>query len=84
MDLERMIPLGWGIFRWVNKYAVIPIFNWLDKSISNYGIIILILTIIIKMALAPFTLKAYKSQAKMKVLKPEMDKIQEKYKEKTQ
>ncbi len=82
MDLERMIPLGWGIFRWVNKYAVIPIFNWLDKSISNYGIIILILTIIIKMALAPFTLKAYKSQAKMKVLKPEMDKIQEKHKEK--
>lgn len=82
MDLERMIPLGWGIFRWVNKFAVIPIFNWLDKSISNYGIIILILTIIIKMALAPFTLKAYKSQAKMKVLKPEMDKIQEKHKEK--
>lgn len=82
MDLERMIPLGWGVFRWVNKYAVIPIFNWLNKSISNYGIIILILTIIIKMVLAPFTLKAYKSQAKMKVLKPEMDKIQEKHKEK--
>ncbi|MBJ10014.1 MAG: membrane protein insertase YidC [Flavobacteriales bacterium] len=82
MDLERMIPLGWGIFRWVNKYAVIPMFNWLDNSITNYGIIILIMTIIIKMVLAPFTLKAYKSQAKMKVLKPEMDKIQEKHKEK--
>tara|TARA_B100000900_G_C20601634_1_gene725927 strand:+ start:3293 stop:5107 length:1815 start_codon:yes stop_codon:yes gene_type:complete len=82
MDLERMIPLGWGIFRWVNKYAVIPMFNWLDNSITNYGIIILIMTIIIKMILAPFTLKAYKSQAKMKVLKPEMDKIQEKHKDK--
>ena len=82
MDMERMIPLGWGIFRWVNKYAVIPMFNWLDNSITNYGIIILIMTIIIKMALAPFTLKAYKSQAKMKVLKPEMDKIQEKHKDK--
>ncbi len=82
MDMERMIPLGWGIFRWVNKYAVIPMFNWLDNSITNYGIIILIMTIIIKMILAPFTLKAYKSQAKMKVLKPEMDKIQEKHKDK--
>ena len=82
MDLERMIPLGWGIFRWVNKYAVIPIFNWLDNSITNYGIIILIMTFIIKMALAPFTLKAYKSQAKMKVLKPEIDKITEKHKDK--
>jgi YidC/Oxa1 family membrane protein insertase len=82
MDLERMIPLGWGIFRWVNKYAVIPIFNWLDNSITNYGIIILIMTFIIKMALAPFTLKAYKSQAKMKVLKPEIDKINEKNKDK--
>ncbi len=81
-DLEKMIPLGWGIFRWVNKYAVIPIFNWLSNSISSYGIIILIMTIIIKMALAPFTLKSYKSQAKMKVLKPEIDKIQEKHKEK--
>ena len=82
IDLERMIPLGWGIFRWVNKYAVIPIFNWLDNSITNYGIIILIMTFIIKMALAPFTLKAYKSQAKMKVLKPEIDKITEKHKDK--
>ena len=80
MDLERMIPLGWGIFRWVNKYAVIPIFNWLDNSITNYGIIILIMTLIIKLCLSPFTLKAYKSQAKMKVLKPEIDKINEKFK----
>ena len=82
LDLEKMIPLGWGIFRWVNKYAVIPIFNFLSSWISNYGIIILIMTFIIKMALAPFTLKAYLSQAKMKVLKPEIDKIQEKHKDK--
>jgi YidC/Oxa1 family membrane protein insertase len=82
LELEKMIPLGWGIFRWVNKYAVIPIFNLLSSWISNYGIIILIMTFIIKMVLAPFTLKAYLSQAKMKVLKPEIDKIQEKHKEK--
>ena len=80
IDLERMIPLGWGIFRWVNEYAVIPIFNLLDNSIANYGIIILIMTLIIKLVLSPFTLKAYKSQAKMKVLKPEIDKINEKFK----
>ena len=79
---EELIPLGWGIFGWVNKYIIINIFDFLSKYILNYGIIILILTIIIKLVLAPFTYKAYLSQAKMKVLKPEIDKITEKHKSK--
>ncbi|MBC8266875.1 MAG: membrane protein insertase YidC [Flavobacteriales bacterium] len=79
---EELIPLGWGIFGWVNQYIIINIFDFLNKYISNYGLIILLLTIIIKLALSPFTYKAYLSQAKMKVLKPEIDKITEKHKKK--
>ena len=79
---EEVVDLGWGIFGWVNKYIIINIFDFLSKFFSNYGLIILLLTIIIKLALAPFTYKAYLSQAKMKVLKPEIDKITEKYKSK--
>ena len=77
---EELIPLGWGIFGWVNKYIIINIFDFLSRYITNYGIIILLLTIIIKLSLAPFTYKAFLSQAKMKVLKPEIDKINEKHK----
>jgi len=80
-NLEKQIPLGWGIFGWVNRYLVIPIFNFLDGFNWNYGIIILILTILIKIMLLPLTFKAYLSQAKMKVLKPEVDEIQGKFKE---
>lgn len=79
MDLERQIPLGWGIFRWVNQYLVIPVFNFLNGFDINFGIIILILTIIIKLMLLPFTFKAYLSTAKMRVLKPELDELNEKY-----
>ncbi len=81
MGMERLVPLGWGIFGWVNRFVVIPIFNFLNKFNLNYGIIILILTIVIKLMLLPFTYKAYLSTAKMKVLKPEMDEIQAKHKE---
>lgn len=77
---EELIPLGWGLFGWVNKYIIIPIFDFLSNFGFNYGIIILLLTIIIKLVLAPFTYKAFLSQAKMKVLKPEIDKITEKFK----
>ncbi|MBL6874830.1 MAG: membrane protein insertase YidC [Flavobacteriales bacterium] len=77
---EEIIPLGWGIFGWVNKYIIINIFDFLSKFLTNYGLIIFILTVIIKLALSPFTYKAYLSQAKMKVLKPEIDKMTEKYK----
>tara|TARA_B110000196_G_C21136828_1_gene661560 strand:+ start:261 stop:2027 length:1767 start_codon:yes stop_codon:yes gene_type:complete len=81
-NFETIIPLGWGMFGWVNKYIIINIFDFLSQFFDNYGLIILILTIIIKLALSPFTYKAYLSQAKMKVLKPEIDKITEKSKDK--
>ena len=75
---EELVPLGWGIFGWVNKYIIINLFDFLSKYFSNFGIIILLLTLIIKIGLAPFTYKAFLSQAKMKVLKPEIDKLNEK------
>lgn len=82
LDLESIIPLGTGIMSWVavfNKYFIIPIFNFLEKFISSYGIIILILTLIVKTILFPLTYKSYKSAAMMKVLKPELDALKEKY-----
>lgn len=79
LELHRIIPLGWGIFRWVNRYIVIPVFNFLDDYIGNYGIIILLLTIIIRLLLLPLVFKSYKSTAKMRLLKPELDAIKEKY-----
>lgn len=77
-DLEKQIPLGWGIFGYVNKLLVIPIFNFLNSFDMNYGLIIFILTIVIKLILLPLTYKSYISTAKMKVLKPEIDEIQAK------
>lgn len=70
-----MIPLGWGIFGWINRFCVIPIFNFLDKYIANYGIIILLMTIMIKVVLLPLTYRSYLSTAKMRVLKPQIDEI---------
>ncbi len=78
IDLHKMIPLGWGIFGWINRYVVIPVFNWLEGSIASYGLIILILTLLIKMVLFPLTYKSYMSSAKMRVLKPQIDAINEK------
>ena len=78
LDLEELVPLGWGIFGWINQYAVIPIFNFLGSFISNYGIIILLLTIIIKLVLFPLTYKSYMSTAKMKVLKPQVEELTKK------
>lgn len=78
-DLQKQIPLGWGIFGWVNKFLVIPVFNWLDGYALNYGIIILLLTLIIKSILFPFQYKSYLSQAKMRVLKPEIDDLNKKH-----
>lgn len=77
LSMHKMIPLGWGIFGWVNKGIVIPIFNWLDNYFVSYGIIILLLTLIIKMALFFPMFKVYKSTAKMRLLKPELDEIKE-------
>jgi len=81
LQLDEMAYLGWGIFGWVNKLVIIPMFNLLNGFIGNYGIIILILTFVIKMVLMPLTFKSYQSMAKMQVLKPEIDVIKEKHKD---
>ena len=78
-DFEKVIPLGWGIFGWVNKGIIIPIFDFLGQYIESYGIIILLMTIFIKILLFPLMYKSYQSTAKMRVLKPEIDEISEKY-----
>lgn len=75
LKLTDVIPLGWGIFGWVNKFAIIPMFNLFSKYIGNFGIIILLMTVVIKLVLFPLTYKSYISSAKMKVLKPEIDEI---------
>ncbi|MFN4298643.1 MAG: membrane protein insertase YidC [Thermaurantimonas sp.] len=80
-DYEKLIPLGWAIFGWINRGVVIPIFNWLESYNLNYGIIILIMAILIKIVIFPFTYGSYRSMAKMRILKPEMDEINEKYKD---
>ena len=77
-NLEKQINLGWGPLKYINRYAVIPIFNSLEKMNLNYGIIILILTIILKLVLSPLTYRSYLSTAKMRILKPEMDEIKAK------
>jgi YidC/Oxa1 family membrane protein insertase len=77
LELKGLIHLGWGILGWINRGAVIPVFNWLEGYISSYGLIILILTILIKLVLFPLTYKSYMSTAKMKVLKPQIDEINE-------
>ena len=79
LSLERLVNLGYAIVRPVNKWIVIPVFNFLRKYIDNFGIIILLLTIFIKLLIFPFTYKSYHSQAKMKALKPEIDEINAKF-----
>lgn len=77
LQLEKLVPLGWGIFGWVNRFLVIPVFNFLERYINNYGIIILLLTIFIKILIFPLTYKSYISTSKMRVLKPQIDEINE-------
>ncbi len=79
LDLDRMIPLGWTLFRWINTLIIINVFDFLGKFISNYGLIIFLLTIFIKLILFPFTYKSYKSQARMRVLQPQLQALNEKY-----
>jgi YidC/Oxa1 family membrane protein insertase len=80
-ELQNIINLGWGIFGWVNQFAVIPVFHFLEDFNWNYGIIILILTILLKLILMPITYKTYLSGAKMRVLKPEISEINDKHKD---
>lgn len=77
LELDKLVPLGWGIFGWLNRFLVIPVFNFLEKYISNYGIIILLLTIFIKILILPLTYKSYIATSKMRVLKPQIDEINE-------
>ncbi|RYZ55517.1 MAG: membrane protein insertase YidC [Sphingobacteriales bacterium] len=82
MDLDNMVPLGYGIMafvKYINKWLIIPIFNVLSGFISNFGVIIMLMTIIIRLILSFFTYKSYLSAAKMRVLKPEIDELRAKH-----
>lgn len=79
VQLTSIVPLGWSILSLINKYFIIPIFHFLSNFFSNYGIIILILAIVIKLVTFPFTYKSTMSMARMKVLKPELDELKKKY-----
>lgn len=79
-NLDEVVPLGWGIFGWINKYLFIPAFNLLTGIVSNYGIAIILFTILVRIAISPITYKSYLSQAKMKALRPDINELNEKYK----
>src|SRR5690606_30870856 len=77
-DYQEIINMGWGPIRWVNQFITVPLFNFLDGFHMSYGIVILILTLLLKGAMFPLTRKSYLSMAKMRVLKPQLDEIKEK------
>ena len=76
---EKIVPLGGWMIAWFSRLVIIPSFDFLGRFISNYGIVILLMTLLIKLIISPLTIKSYKSSAKMQVIKPEMDKINAKY-----
>ena len=76
---EKIIPLGGWLVGWFTKFVIIPLFNFLHRFISNFGIIILLMTLFIKIVVLPFSYKSYSSSAKMQAIKPEIDKLNEKY-----
>ena len=77
--MERLIPLGWGIFGWVNRWFVIPVFDFLRNYIPSFGIVILILAVLIRLIISPLTYKSYVSMAKMHLIKPQVDELAKKY-----
>ncbi|CAN5864774.1 membrane protein insertase YidC [soil metagenome] len=79
IHLERQIDLGWGIFGWLNRFLFIPLFSFLGNNIVSYGLVILLLTIIVKIIMFPIAYKSFLSSAKMRVLKPEIEEINEKF-----
>ena len=79
-DLSEVADLGWGIFGWINKIVFVPVFSFLSSFIGNYGLIIILMTIVVRIIMSPVVYKSYLSSAKMKVLRPEMNEINEKYK----
>ncbi len=78
-EFQELLPLGWSLFRWISIFIIIPTFNFLSGFISSFGIIILLLTIFIKLIIFPFTYRSYLSMAKMRLIKPEIDKLNEKF-----
>ncbi len=79
-QLDRIVSLGWGIFRWINKYIFIPVFSFLSSFIGNFGIVIILMTLVVRIIMSPVVYKSYLSSAKMKVLRPEMQEINDKLK----
>ncbi|WP_338733279.1 membrane protein insertase YidC [Mangrovimonas cancribranchiae] len=79
-NLDEIMPLGWGIFGWINRYVFIPLFSFLS-GVFPYGIAIIVMTVLVRIAMSPVTYKSYVSQAKMRILKPEINEINEKYKD---
>ncbi|MBQ9474218.1 MAG: membrane protein insertase YidC [Bacteroidales bacterium] len=78
---ERMLPLGWGFFltQWISRYAIIPVFNFLEQWGWNYGVIVLMLTFLLRLVLFPLTFKSYQGSAIMRILRPEMEALNKKY-----
>ena len=79
-DLETSIPMGWGIFGWINRVLFLPLFEFLSSFLS-YGIAIIVMTIIVRLAMSPVTYKSYVSQIKMKILRPDIEIINNKFKD---
>ena len=79
-DLETSIPMGWGIFGWINRVLFLPLFEFLSSFLS-YGIAIIVMTIIVRLAMSPVTYKSYVSQIKMKILRPDIEVINNKFKD---
>ncbi|SOC81352.1 protein translocase subunit yidC [Salinimicrobium sediminis] len=79
-NLDEILPLGWGIFGWINRYVFIPLFSFITEYMG-YGLAIILMTVLIKIVLSPVQYKQYLSQAKMKVLRPEINELNEKYKD---
>ncbi|MDR2145706.1 MAG: membrane protein insertase YidC [Tannerella sp.] len=84
LNLDELVPMGYSWLRPINKYFILPIFDFLGKFITSYGLIIFLLTLIVKTVLFPFTYKSYMSQAKMRVLKPQVDELKKKFPKKEQ
>jgi YidC/Oxa1 family membrane protein insertase len=80
-NLDEIVPLGWGLFGWMNKHIFIPFFSFLSGILPSYGLAIIVMTIVVRIILSPVTYKSYLSQAKMKILRPEINEINEKYKD---
>ncbi len=79
LRMQEVVPLGWGIFGWVNKFLVIPIFDLLRNAIGSFGIIILILAVLVKLVISPFTYSSYLSMAKMRIIKPQIEELNARY-----